>query len=45
VFLDAIQVNIPVGLNVSPGIGKADYKTRELEMTSDGRGIFDMGCC
>lgn len=28
-LLDAIQVNIPVGLNVSPGIDKADYETRE----------------
>lgn len=40
-LLDAIQVNIPVGLSVSPGIDKADYEIRELEMTSDGGGIFD----
>lgn len=39
-LLDAIQVNIPVDISVSPDISKTDQKNRELEMTTDLRGIF-----
>lgn len=36
-LLNAIQLNIPVGLSVSLDTGKSDYKTGDLKMTSDRR--------
>lgn len=40
-LLNAIQVNIPVGLSFSADTAKTNDKTRKLEMTSDRRSIFD----
>lgn len=40
-LLNAIQLNIPVGLSVFLDTGRSDYKTRDLKMTSDRRRTFD----